>query len=168
MITSAEPMEPKVTFAFLLRHPAHLVACGFDSGLSPVAPGTAGTLLAWFTFPWLQSLWPDDLVLGVMLVGLFILGMGVCQITGRHLQTPDHGAIVWDEMVPFWMVLFLAPPGFWWQAAAFAGFRFFDITKPAPAAYFDQRHKNGFGVMMDDLMAAALTVFVLALFKALF
>jgi len=156
---------PAPPFAFLLRHPAHLIACGFGSGLAPVAPGTAGTLFAWLSYPWLRGLFPDDAAFAVLLLLGFVLGVTACQITGRALGVVDHGSIVWDEIVPFWAVLLLTPDSLTWQLAAFLWFRLYDIVKPPPADYFDRAVKNGFGVMMDDVVAAGYTVLTLALFK---
>lgn len=158
---------PAPPTAFLFRHPAHLIACGFGSGLSPFAPGTAGTLFAWATYPLLRGFFPDDFAFAIFLLLAFTLGVTACHITGRALGVTDHGSIVWDEIVPFWAVLLLTPAGWLWQLAAFLWFRFYDIMKPAPANYFDEQVKNGFGVMMDDLVAAAYTVLTLALFKAI-
>ena len=149
---------------FLFSHPAHLVACGFGSGLSPVAPGTVGTLFAWATF-YLFRPWLGDLALLAVFIACFVIGVAAVHKTGADLGVVDHGSIVWDEIVPFWLVLLLTPPGFWWQLAAFVLFRFFDITKPQPARYFDTHVKNGFGVMADDLIAAGYTLFCLALLK---
>ena len=156
---------PAPPVAFLFRHPAHLIACGFGSGLSPIAPGTAGTLFAWLTYPLLRAYFPDDLWFGGFLVLMFALGVTSCHLTGRQLGVTDHGSIVWDEIVPFWLVLLLTPDTFYWQLAAFMLFRYFDITKPQPARYFDQHVKNGFGVMADDLVAAGYTLLCLALLK---
>ena len=149
--------------SFLFKHPAHLIACGFGSGLSPFAPGTAGTLFAWLTFPLLQQSLPNELHLLVFLLAAFVIGVVACDRTGRALGVIDHGSIVWDEIVPFWMVLLFCPAGLLWQAAAFFLFRFFDVFKPAPASYFDRHVKNGFGVMCDDAVAAGYSVLVLAL-----
>lgn len=149
-------------FRFLLAHPAHFFACGLGSGLSPVAPGTAGTLFAWGSYLLIRPYF-SPLGFGIFLALSFLAGIWACQVTGRALGEPDHGAIVWDEIVPFWMVLFFAPAGWLWQAAAFAFFRLFDITKPWPASYFDSHQKNGFGVMMDDLCAAGFSVLALVL-----
>ena len=151
---------------FLFSHPAHLVACGFGSGLSPVAPGTFGTLFAWASFPLLRASLGNPELLG-FLIACFLVGIPAVQRTGGDLGVTDHGSIVWDEIVPFWLVLFFCHAGWLWQMAAFAGFRFFDIVKPQPARFFDQRVKNGFGVMMDDLCAAGYTVLVLALGQTL-
>ena len=91
----------------------------------------------------------------------FIAGIFAIQKTGTDLEEVDHGSIVWDEIVPFWIVLYFCPPGLYWQAAAFLIFRVFDIVKPQPARYFDTKVKNGFGVMMDDLIAALYSLLVL-------
>jgi phosphatidylglycerophosphatase A len=153
---------------FLLHHPAHLIACGFGSGLAPVAPGTFGTLFAWFSFPWVYHGMGSDAAFGLFLVAAFALGVWACDITGRALGVIDHGSIVWDEIVPFWAVLLFTPGGWLWQVGAFLWFRFYDIVKPYPASYFDQKVKSGFGVMMDDLVAAAYTVLTLAVLKSVF
>jgi phosphatidylglycerophosphatase A len=147
---------------FLFSHPAHLVACGFGSGLSPLAPGTAGTLFAWASFPLLRGMLTDSGLLAFLLVSCFV-GISVVQRTGDDLGEIDHRSIVWDEIVPFWLTLFFCPPGWTWQAAAFLAFRFFDIVKPQPARFFDERVKNGFGVMADDLVASAYTVATLTI-----
>jgi phosphatidylglycerophosphatase A len=157
---------PAPPVKFLLQHPAHLIACGFGSGLSPWAPGTAGTLFAWVTYGFLRQWLPDDMGFAIFLLLAFALGVAACQITGRALGVVDHGSIVWDEIVPFWAVLLFTPAGLLWQLAAFLAFRYFDIVKPPPANFFDTRVKNGFGVMMDDAVAAAYTVLVLAVLKA--
>lgn len=157
---------PPPPLKFLLRHPAHFIACGCGSGLSPFAPGTAGTLFAWATYAPLRTILPGDFSFMIALAAAFLAGIAACQVTGRHLGIVDHGAIVWDEIVPFWTVLALAPAGFLWQCFAFLVFRAFDIIKPPPARFFDEKVHNGFGVMMDDAVAAGYTLFVLALAKA--
>jgi phosphatidylglycerophosphatase A len=158
---------PAPPVSFLFQHPAHFIACGLGSGLSPFAPGTAGTLFAWFSYPLLRNYFIDDFWFTGFLVMMFALGIPACHLTGHKLGVIDHGSIVWDEIVPFWAVLLLTPATGMWQLAAFAWFRFYDIVKPPPARYFDSELKNGFGVMMDDLVAAGFTVLTLALFKFL-
>lgn len=157
--------NPAPPLKFLFHHPAHFIACGCGSGLSRFAPGTAGTAFAWATYPLLRMYLDSDLGFGIFLLLMFVLGVAACQITGRALGVVDHGAIVWDEIVPFWGVLLLAPAGLEWQLAAFLWFRFYDIVKPFPANYFDREIKNGFGVMMDDVIAAAYTALTLAVAK---
>ena len=151
---------------FLFAHPAHFLACGCGSGLSPWAPGTVGTLFAWASFVLLAPFFSFSLkpMLGILLFA-YLIGIPIIDRAGRALGDPDHGSIVWDEIVPFWLVLALTP-GYWkWQALAFVLFRFFDIVKPQPARYFDRHVKNGFGVMADDLVAAGYTLLVLGFLK---
>ncbi len=157
-------MASTPSLRFLLAHPAHLVACGFGSGLSPWAPGTFGTLFAWATFGPLRSSMSDFELLGFLVVS-FIGGIVAVHKTGVDLGVVDHGSIVWDEIVPFWLVLLFCPTHWLWQTAAFCLFRFFDISKPQPARYFDEQVKNGFGVMTDDLVAAGYTLLVLAILR---
>ena len=154
--------HPSAGFAF--SHPAHFIALGFGAGLSPRAPGTAGTLLA-FPLWWVFGGSDDPQLLFAVLALLFGLGVWVCGVTGRHLGAPDHGAMCWDEVVAFLLVLALVPDNPWWQAAAFVLFRAFDILKPPPIRQMDARWKGGFGVMFDDLLAAGYTLLVLAIVK---
>ena len=154
--------SPPPPWRFLFRHPDHFIACGLGSGLSPVASGTAGTLFAWLTYPLLRTAFShDDTFFALFLLVAFAYGVLACDRTGRALGVADHGAIVWDEIVPFWLVLFLSPTGLPWQLAAFLLFRFFDIVKPPPANWFDSKMKNGLGVMMDDVVAAAYSILAL-------
>jgi phosphatidylglycerophosphatase A len=104
-----------------------------------------------------------DVQLLILLTAAYLLGIWAIDLAGQALGDPDHGSFVWDEIVPFWLVLLFTPASFLWQITAFALFRFFDITKPQPARYFDEKVKNGFGVMADDLVAAGYTLLVLAL-----
>ncbi|NMF91536.1 phosphatidylglycerophosphatase A family protein [Aromatoleum petrolei] len=148
----------------LLSHPAHFISLGFGSGLSPRAPGTAGTLAAWLLYPLLRA--PiSEFVFLALLTSFFVAGVIAADRTGRALGAADHGAIVWDEIVAFWLVLFFAPPGLAWQAAAFVLFRFFDIVKPQPIRWADSHVGGGFGVMLDDLIAAGYAILALAVLK---
>ena len=149
------------TLRFLFAHPAHFIALGCGSGLSRWAPGTVGTLFALLTYPLFRPYFSEMQFL-LLLAAAYVGGIWCVQLTGRHLNEPDHGSIVWDEIVPFWFVLLLTPAGWGWQLFAFALFRFFDIVKLPPADWFDQNMKNGFGVMADDLCAAFHTLLVLA------
>lgn len=152
------------TWRFMLRHPAHLIALGAGAGLVPVAPGTAGTVLA-FPIYWALAFWYSaPTVLALLAIG-FILGMWACGTTGRALGVADDGAMVWDEIVAFALVLAFTPAGWLWQTGAFLLFRLFDIAKPPPIRYFDRKLKSGFGVMFDDLLAAFYTLLVLAMAK---
>lgn len=148
----------------MLGHPAHFLAFGFGAGLVPVAPGTAGTLLALPLFWLLQPRLAAGEFLG-LLAAMFFAGIWACGITGRALGAADHGGMVWDEVVAFMLVLFFTPDSLYWQAFAFLLFRLFDILKPQPIRYYDRTFKNGFGVMLDDLVAAFYALLVLALWR---
>ena len=171
---STAPIRPSA--AFLARHPAHWLALGFGSGLSPRAPGTVGTLWGWVSFlvldPWLGPAQWGGVILLALLVGLW-----ACTATARHLGVADPGAIVWDEIVAFWLVLWLVTPaGLWTQFAAFVLFRWFDAAKPGPVGWADRLFKpqpgqaigwrQGAGILFDDLVAAGCTLLVLSLWLA--
>ncbi|HWS75809.1 MAG TPA: phosphatidylglycerophosphatase A [Quisquiliibacterium sp.] len=144
---------------------SRLVALGFGSGLSPVAPGTVGTLWAWLSWLVIGQWFEGPALLLLPLAG-FAIGVVACGRTARAMGVPDHGAIVWDEIVAFWLVLALIPAGYGWQFAGFVLFRFFDIVKPPPIRRFDRTLKGGFGVMFDDILAAFYTLLVLAAWRA--
>jgi len=154
------------TWRFVLSRPAHLVAFGFGAGLIPFAPGTFGTLLA-FPLYWLFVPEVGALEFLLLILVLFILGVWACEMAGRALGVSDHGGMVWDETVAFLLVLFFVPATPYWQAAAFLLFRLFDILKPPPIRHYDRTLKSGFGVMLDDLIAAFYTLLVLAVVKTL-
>jgi phosphatidylglycerophosphatase A len=150
-----------------LSHPAHFIALGGGIGLMPFAPGTFGTLLAlpifWLVGPRLLD--APGIYFGGLAV-LFALGVWACNVTGRALGASDHGSMVWDETVAFLLVLFFTPVYSYWQAFAFLVFRLFDIGKPPPIRYYERRFKGGFGVMIDDVVAAFFTLLVLAFARA--
>lgn len=154
------------SWRFLLGHPAHFVAFGFGTGLAPAAPGTWGTLLALPVY-WLAAPWLDPVEFLLVLAALFALGVWACEVTGRALGVPDHRGMVWDETVAFLLVLFFVPATAAWQAAAFLVFRLLDILKPPPIRYYERTFRNGFGVMLDDLVAAFYTLIVVAIGKSI-
>ena len=154
------------SWRFLWRHPAHFIAFGGGVGLAPVAPGTFGTLLALPLYSLIAPrLAPYEYLLVV--AALFALGIWACEVTGRAIGVPDHGGMVWDEVVAFMLVLFFIPATLFWQAAAFLLFRVFDILKPPPIRYYERTFKNGFGVMLDDVVAAFYTLVVFAVARAI-
>ena len=165
--SSAPPPTAPPSWRLMMSHPAHQLAFGFGSGLIRPAPGTWGTLFAWLLFVVLDP-WLSDTAWAVVIVVTFMLGAAAAGRTGKALGRPDHGAIVIDEIVAFWIVLWLLPGGVLTQAFAFAGFRFFDILKPPPIRAVDRRFKNGVGVMLDDLLAAFYTLLGAAVLTRLF
>lgn len=147
-----------------LATPTGFLAFGLGSGLSPKAPGTAGSLAAMLLAAPLTAL---PLWLGlVALAAAFLLGVYLCGETSRRLGVHDHGGIVWDEFVGMWLVLLLVPFEVLWWLAAFVLFRFFDILKPWPIRWLDRRVSGGFGIMVDDVLAAIYALVVLAAAQA--
>lgn len=152
------------TLAFLFRRPAHFIALGFGAGLSPVAPGTVGTLVA-LPIAWLLERYAGDVAFALAVVLLLVAGTWAAQVTGRALGVADHGSIVIDEIAAFLLVLYFVRGNAVAQVAAFLLFRLFDIVKPPPISYFDATFKNGLGVMLDDVLAAGYTLLILALWR---
>ena len=157
----------RLTPAFVFAHPAHFIALGFGSGLAPLAPGTAGTLLAFPLFIALDWLLPPLYLFGVILV-FFGIGVWACGRTGRDLGIADHSGMNWDEVVAMLLVLLVTPEDWAWWAFAFFAFRFFDVVKPPPIRQIDRTMKGGLGVMFDDIVAAFYTLMLMALVKRLF
>ena len=145
----------------VLRDPVHWLAFGFGTGLSPVAPGTVGSLLgvlaAWLVLP--LSL-PVQLGIGAFLVAA---GVWICGESAHRIGVHDHSGIVWDEIAAMYLVLFWLPfdPGWW--LAGFILFRLFDIWKPWPISELDHRIPGGAGIMLDDLVAGLYAACLLAL-----
>jgi phosphatidylglycerophosphatase A len=163
---SPSPAKPrKASARFMLTHPLHILSLGFGSGLSPLAPGTVGTLFAWASFvPLNRHLTVAEW--GVLIAVGFIAGCWFCGFTAKKMGVADPSPVVWDEIVAFWLVLLLVTPAtFTGQLWAFIVFRFFDMVKPPPIRYFDRRLKGGFGIMFDDLVAAFFTLLVIALWR---
>ena len=164
---TASPPSLKPTLRFMLSHPAHVISLGLGTGLAPFAPGTFGTLLGLFATRWLQPMVGDD----VFFIGLavaFIVSVWAAGVTGRALGESDHGSIVSDEVIAMALITAMLPGAMWKQAWAFLLFRLLDIRKPGPIGWADRNVKGAFGVMLDDLIAAALTLFVFALWIRIF
>lgn len=146
----------------LLATPAGWLACGFGSGLAPVAQGTFGSLAA--ILPWLLlRQYSLSLNLAVIVIG-FAIGVWACEIAGRALRVDDHRSLVWDEFIGQWIALLPALLAPWWAIVlGFALFRLFDVWKPWPIRYLDRHLKGGLGVMADDVIAGIFAAVVLKL-----
>lgn len=167
---SSAPWVPSV--GFMVSRLSHLVALGLGAGLSRRAPGTVGTLWAWLLFVLVQDFWQPGDVAWATIIGVgLLLGWWASMATARRTGVADPGFIVIDEIVAFWLVLWLAMPmSGWGQLAAFALFRYFDAAKPGPVAWADRVFKGwgwrgGWGIMFDDLVAAGCTLLVIALWR---
>ena len=167
----------RASVRLLLSSPLHALSLGFGSGLSPVAPGTVGTLWAWLSF-WVLNHWLGDSQWAWLLGGGLLLGWWACTRTAQALNMADPSPVVWDEVIAFWAMLWLLmPASFGLQLAAFALFRYFDAAKPGPVGWADRLFKGrpgqapgwaqGFGILFDDLVAALCALLVLALWRVL-
>jgi phosphatidylglycerophosphatase A len=148
----------------LLATPAGWLACGFGSGLAPVAQGTFGSLAALLPWLLLREL-PLPLYVLVLLLG-FAVGVWACNVASRALGVADHRSLVWDEFIGQWVALLplLVLPAPWWTIiVGFALFRLFDAWKPWPISWLDRRVKGGMGVMVDDVVAGVFAAVVLTL-----
>ncbi|MCX8586182.1 MULTISPECIES: phosphatidylglycerophosphatase A [unclassified Gilliamella] len=146
-----------------LTNPIHFLAVGLGSGLSPIMPGTMGSLMA---IPlWLLFLGLQPTLYWVFILVTFVFGCYICQKTSDDTHTHDSGHIVWDEFVGMWITLYFIPQfSILWVTIAFVAFRLFDMAKPWPIRWFDKRVPGGFGIMVDDVIAAifsSLSVYVL-------
>lgn len=170
---SAAPNAPfRPTLAFMTARFAHAVALGFGSGLSPRAPGTVGTLWGWAAFLVIDRIFaPGDAGWAALIAGALLLGWWASTATAQRAGVADPGFIVIDEIVAFWLVLWLAMPmGLWGQLAAFGLFRFFDSVKLGPVAWADRTFKGygwrgGWGIMFDDLVAAFCTLLLISIWR---
>ncbi len=144
------------------KNPFHWIAIGFGSGLSPIAPGTIGTLAA-IPFYLLLSMLTLPFYLIVIVATIFI-GIYACQKATDTIGVEDHGGIVWDEFTGYFITMIAAPSGWHWVFIGFILFRFFDILKPQPVGWIDQHVKGGLGIMIDDIIAGFMALIVMQLF----
>ena len=146
----------------VFRDPVHILAFGFGTGLSPVAPGTVGSLVG-VLFGWLTL----DLGLPLQLAAaaaISLSGIWICGESARRIGVHDHGGIVWDEIAGMYITLLAAPPTVAGWILGFVLFRAFDIAKPWPIRDLDHRLGGGLGIMLDDLAAALYALILLGLY----
>ena len=147
---------------------AKIIATGFGFGYWPWGPGTAGALAATLIWIVLGYFFPPSILM--IVTTLLVFFFTLIGIWATKLLMPEWGndpsRVVVDEMVGIWIPLIIATPKVWWQAAiAFLLFRFFDILKPYPIRYFDQKLESGFGIMVDDVLAAIYAVIVITILR---
>ena len=150
----------------VLSSPIHLLAFGFGSGLSPLAPGTIGTLAAiplyllMARLPWAYYI--------LILVAAIAVGIWLCGESARLLGVHDHGGIVWDEFVGFWITMLFVPPEWLWIVLGFLLFRLFDVWKPWPIRLIDKQVDGGLGIMLDNILAGIYALLVLHIIMIVF
>ena len=156
MTTSLEQDTTQAPNKEWLKDPLHCLSLGFGSGLAPLAPGTAGTLVGVVIYLLMMNL---D-VLFYLTITLVIIGVGTwaAEYTDDALGTHDHKAIVIDEIAGFLVACISLPSNWYYLVLAFILFRFFDIAKPWPISYIDQHIKGGVGIISDDLLAGLYTL----------
>lgn len=135
------------------------IAEGFGTGRVPKAPGTVGTLPGILFFLLLVNLPLWGYVLATLL--LFAVGVWICDVAARELGRDDPPSVVWDEIVGYLIAMTAAPSGWQWIIVGFLLFRFFDILKPWPIRYIDQKVHGGMGIMLDDVLAGIAAALVL-------
>ena len=139
---------------------AHTIATGFGVGLAPKAPGTFGTLVGIPIYMLMADMTLASYIAVVAV--LFVIGVWSAEVRGRALNESDHGSIVWDEVVGYLITMLAAPEINWlWIILGFILFRFFDILKPWPISWLDEKIKTGFGTMLDDLLAGIFAAIVM-------
>ena len=144
-------MEKKIN----LKNPVHFLAIGFGSGLLKPAPGTWGTLAGLILSILLWNIIQSNLFFIFLTVISFIFGCYLCQKTSNDLGVHDDGRIVWDEIVAIFLMFTFLPEYNWFTyILTFISFRIFDILKPYPIRYFDEKLESGLGIMVDDILAA--------------
>ncbi|ALK29326.1 phosphatidylglycerophosphatase A family protein [Burkholderia plantarii] len=167
-VDDAQPLPRRASAPFMRSHPLHLLSLGFGTGLAPFAPGFTGSLFGWLSFVAFAPRLPAAATLALIALG-FVFGVIATGRTARALGGGRPRAIVWDHVVAIWLVMLLVTPAtFSQQLVAFVLFRLFDGGKPPPVRDLDRRLKGGFGIMVDDLVAAFLTLLVIATWRALF
>lgn len=151
-------MSARPALARVMKDPVLLLATGFGSGLSPVAPGTAGSAVALGLYVLAVLYWPPWVfVLGLLVV--LAVGSWLCGVAAHRLGRHDHGAIVWDEFAGYGITMLPVVMGLAPQSPVAAGmagffiFRVFDVLKPWPVSVADRQVSGGFGVMLDDVLA---------------
>lgn len=158
-----EQLEKKLGFF----HPVSLLATWFGAGKIPFMPGTMGTLAA-LPFAWLiQSHGGAE---GLIIAALLTFFLGIL-IADRYMKlsftSHDPQEIVIDEVAGMWLLLAAFPLSIEAYTAAFLIFRFFDIVKPWPISLCNDKVMGGFGVMLDDLLAAIYPVFIIGILAML-
>lgn len=148
------------------QNPIHFIAFGFGAGALPIAPGTWGTVVGVFIYLLLENL---NLTHYLLILGIAtLIGIWLCHVTSKQLGVYDHPGIVFDEILGYLATMITAPHGWQWVLLGFILFRIFDILKPWPISWAENKFKNGLGIVLDDLLAAVPAFCIIQLGKWLF
>lgn len=160
-------LMPNLSAKQVFTNPVHLLATGFGTGLSPKAPGSAGTVAAVPLYLLLVTQLGLNNYLIVTLL-FFLAGIAICGYTARRIGAEDPKSVVWDEIVGYLVAMAWAPVTWYWMLGGFVLFRLFDIWKPWPIRWLDRHVKGGFGIMLDDLVAGFFACLLLNLPRYIF
>ena len=152
-------MSDNPSFDQIFRSPTLFLAFGFGAGLIKFAPGTFGTIVAIPLWCLMSDVTPLHYVTFIYVST--VVGVFVCDRASRELGVHDHGGIVFDEFVGFWIAMSLVSPSLQALIIGFALFRCLDILKPWPISWFDKNISGGFGIMLDDIVAGILTAILM-------
>ena len=166
---ASNPMQMGLDARFMWSHPLHAISLGLGSGLAPVLPGATGTLFGWASFIILKR-YLNPLQWAVLIGIGFLAGIAITGYTHKRIQQTTRPGpaqvIVWDHVVAFWLVLLMVTPSsFLTQLCAFLLFRFFDTVTLPPVRYYQRRLRGGTRIMVDDAIAAFLTLIVIAVWR---
>ncbi len=151
IFVNSEYGKNKLSIADILKNPILFLAFGFGSGLIKKMPGTMGTVAAIPVY--LLFVQADFWLFSLLIMLVTVSGIWICESAARKLGEHDFGGIVWDEIAGFLITLWWVP--FSWYAVflGFVFFRIFDILKPWPIRWIDQKVDGGLGIMLDDVIA---------------
>jgi len=153
----AKPPIPKKIW----RDPLYFAAFGLGSGAIPFAPGTVGTL---FAIPFYLLLQPLAIIPYCIFVVIFIaFSSWLCDYVSREINVHDHPGMTIDEFAGFFVTMIAAPHGWFWIVLGFILFRLFDIWKPWPIRWLDEKVHGGFGIVLDDVIAGLFAFFLIQL-----
>ena len=155
----------KSTVAKLLYNPFHAFSFGFGLGLLPKAPGTYGTLAAFPIYIVLVRF--STMTYCIVLLILLLAAIYTVSYTSKALHNHDDSRIVCDEFVAYLLVLLFTKQTAFFMLLSFVMFRFFDIVKPWPINLIDSKVEGGYGIVLDDIIAAIYSIFIIIALQSL-
>lgn len=141
------------------KKPTHFIAFGFGAGTLPKAPGTFGTLAAIPFYLAMQQL--SHISYFVLLIVIILASIWLCEKVSREIHIHDHQGMCLDEIAGYLVTMFAAPHGIKWIMIGFILFRLFDIFKPPPIKYIDEKINGGIGMILDDVVAGIYSMIII-------
>ena len=179
-ISKANDCPPLPANASALDRVVYWLGIGLGSGLPRRAPGTWGTVGGLVVAIPLMSL--GFIPFLIITILSCVVGVWICGRSSELMNVHDDPHIVWDEWSGIWITLLpfsylsVSTASFWQDitqslsilslAVAFILFRFFDIIKPPPIGWADEKVAGGLGIMLDDIIAGIMAAIVWIIFIA--